>query len=86
MGVNASKIVFAEEVEEEFTITNCEVELEYIDKYNYINIFSDNITLLSTEQNKIAFCGGESTKTFENTGTNDGQIIQKMQISALCVS
>lgn len=75
LGVNASKIVFAEEVEEEFTITNCVIELENIDKYNYINIFSDNITLLSTEQNKIAFLGGESTKTFENTGTNDGQII-----------
>ncbi|MGN1222174.1 MAG: hypothetical protein ACI4TT_02970, partial [Christensenellales bacterium] len=75
MGFNASKTVFAEEVEEEFTIINCVMELENIDKYNYINIFSDNITLLSTELNKIVFCGGESTKKFENTGTNDGQII-----------
>lgn len=67
------QVVFAQD-NSEFTITNYQLNVADIDNYNYINIFGDNINILSTELHKLCYVKSETVKSFSNYGTNDGQI------------
>lgn len=68
-----SQIVFAQE--NTFDITEHSVNVADINKYNYIDIYSNNITLLSTELNTISYITQSTTNTFNSVGVNDGQIM-----------
>lgn len=68
-----SATVFADNTNP-FTLTDCQVNIADIDKYNNISIYSNTVFLTSTELSKITISNNNNLSVFNNYGTNDGQI------------